>query len=110
MTDDDGTGVGPVKLFEERTECGFLPRCASVLGIALCVESTFVTDADRVAVVVFDMSSHHRFWATFLDAAITSDDVVIADAVGVATGPMPRIDLGCAAGLGGLDCAAMYYE
>lgn len=57
--------------------------------------------------MVFDMSADHRFGATFLDAAITADDVVVADAVGVAPCPMPRINLGCAAGLVGLDGRAV---
>lgn len=110
MTDDEGAGIGFVELFEQGSESGTLLWCASVLWITLCVETTFIADADGVAVVVFDMSSDHGLWATFLYAAITSDDVVIADAVRVASGSVPLVNLCCAAGLVGLDCAAVNYE
>ena len=107
MTDDEGAWVGLVKLFKQGSEGSMLLGGACVLGITFCVESTFIADADGVAVVVFDVSTHHRLGATFLDATITSDDVVIADAVGVAPGSMPFVDLGCAAGLVGLDGRAV---
>ena len=107
MTDDEGTRVGPVKLFEERTEGGTLLGCASVLRIAFRVESTFVTDADGVAVVVFDVGTDHGLWATKFYAAITTDDVMISDAVGIASGAMPLVNLFGAGGLVRLDGRAM---
>lgn len=57
--------------------------------------------------MVFDVSSYHGLWATKFYAAITTDDIVIADAVGIAPCPMPRINLCCAAGLVGLDGRAV---
>lgn len=57
--------------------------------------------------MVFDMSSDHGLWATFLDAAITSDDVVIPNAVRIASGSVPFVDLLGAACLFGLDSRAV---
>lgn len=57
--------------------------------------------------MVFDVSSHHGFRATTFDAAIATDDVVVADAIWVATGTMPFVNLLGAAGLVGLDSRAV---
>lgn len=59
--------------------------------------------------MVLDMGSDQGFGAARFDAAITPDDVVIADAVGIATGAMPFVDLGCATGLVRLDGRAVDY-
>lgn len=57
--------------------------------------------------MVFDVGSHHGLGATMFDAAVTTDDVVVADAVKIATGTMPFVNLLGAAGLVGLDGRAV---
>lgn len=82
-------------------------RCASVFGIAFCVESSFVADADGVAVVVFYMCSDHVLRSARFDATVSADDVVIADAIGITSCSVPLVNLLSRAGLVGLDCAAV---
>ena len=82
-------------------------RSSGVLWFAFCVESSFVTDADGVAVVVFDMCSDHGFRSARFDATVSADDVVIADAVRIASCSVPLVNLLSRAGLVGFDCAAM---
>lgn len=57
--------------------------------------------------MVFDVGSDHGFGTTFLDTTITTDDVMVADAVRVATCAMPFVNLLGTAGLVGLDSRAM---
>ena len=57
--------------------------------------------------MVFDVCSHHGLRATTFYAAITTDDVVVADAIRIASGAMPFVNLLGAAGLVGLDGRAV---
>ena len=54
---------------------------ASVGRTAFLVETTFVTDADRVGIVVAGMSSNHLLWTTEVELAVASDVEVVATAL-----------------------------
>ena len=46
------------------------------------VESALIADANRVAVVVQAVSTHHVLWATWFNLSVTTDNVVVAYAEG----------------------------
>lgn len=82
-----------MEFFEKGAESGTLLWCTGVLRVALLVKSSFIADADGVSVMVFDVGSYHGLWSTFLNTAITTYYIMIADAVRIATGAMPFVDL-----------------
>ncbi len=66
---------------EEGTYGGFLFRCSGILGFLIIGgHASDVTDADGVLVVVQTVSTDLFLWTSFVDAAVTVDDVVITDA------------------------------
>ena len=52
VTDDEGVGVAPVKVFQEPAHHSLLLRCPCVGGLTADVEAALVAHTDGVAVVV----------------------------------------------------------
>ena len=66
--------------------------------MAHSVEATDIADTDAVLVVTYAVSSRQCDRASFVDATIEVDDVVVADAV-EATGTVPPVDVGYGEGM-----------
>ena len=80
------------KCLNESPERIFLCRSAGVLRPTSGVESPNVADADGVGIVALAVGSDHFEWATGVDAAVTIDDVVVANHL-EAPLPMPAVDV-----------------
>ena len=91
---DHGTGVAPVKIFEQRAEGSLLFSRARVGGLTADVEPAFVADAYRVGVVVQAVGPDHVLRTARFYLSVTTDHVVVADAEVEASLAMPRIYLG----------------
>lgn len=81
------------QVIDEFTKCLFLLRGAGVLRAALGAEPPDVADADGVGIVTLAVSSDHFEWATGVDAAVTIDDIVVANHL-EAPGLVPAVDVG----------------
>ena len=80
MTDDQGTGVTLVEIFEQLPHRRLLRCRTRVVGLTADIESPFVADADRMGIVVQTVGTYHPFWSTGLNLSVTTDHVVVADA------------------------------
>ena len=107
VTYDEGARVGAAELLEECAEGCTLFRCAGVGRFAADVETSLIADADAVAVVVPAVRTDEVFRATGFDGTVTPYDVVVADAVAIASRPVPLVYLCRAARLVGLHRRAM---
>ena len=81
MAYDEGLGELLVELAYQFTQCLFLLRCAGVSSLSLFIKSTFVADADAMAVVQIAVGTHLRDVTTFLDGAVAPYDIVVANAL-----------------------------
>ena len=79
MTTDDGFGEFAMEIKKEADEGGTLLEGASVLGLAVGIETAFITDADGAAVEGATVSAHLIKAAVLSDRAILADVVVITD-------------------------------
>ena len=95
VTDDHGVGVTPVQVFQQLSHRSLLLRCPRVGGLTADVQTTLVTYADGVAVVVQTVGANHPFRTSWLYLSVTTDDVVVADTELEASLAMPRVYLGC---------------
>ena len=77
----------------ESSEGIFLLRGAGVLRPTSGVESPNVADADGVGIVAFAVGSDYFEWATGVDAAVTIDDIVVANHL-EAPLPVPAVYVG----------------
>ena len=57
----------------------FLCLSSCVGRIAFGIQTTLVTDADTVGIVVFGMGTNHLFGATGVDSAVFGYIIVVAD-------------------------------
>ena len=57
VTEDPSIGVRGLQAAQQPEQGAFLPRSAGVGGIAVLVEASFVTDAERMAVVAYGMGT-----------------------------------------------------
>ena len=90
---DEGARVGLLEFDEEGTQSGFLFGGTSVLGfLAVGSHSSDVADANGVFVVVQTVGTDLFLWASFVDAAVAVDDVVIADSFPT-SGFVPAVDV-----------------
>ena len=108
MSDDQGTGVTLVEIFEQQSHRRFLLSRARVGGLTADVESPFVADADRMGRVVQTVGADHPFRPTGLDRSVTTNHVVVADAkLIMAVFAVPGIDLSSRRCLVGPYCRTM---
>ena len=98
MTHDEGAGVGMFEFDEEGTHRGFLLGCSGIGCFAVGIKATFVADADAVLIVVKTMGSYHGHGTALFDGSISTDDVMVADAL-PSTLLVPLVNLRCAGGL-----------
>ena len=95
VTDYQGVGVAPVKVFQEPAEGCLLRLGARVVGLTADVQTTLVAYAYRVFVVVLAfymaVGANHPFRSAGLNLSVTTDDVMVADAELEASVSMPRI-------------------
>ena len=99
MPDYHGAGVAPVQLFEQPAHSLLLCLSPRVGGLTADVQTTLVTNAYRVLVVVLAVGARHPFWSSQLYCSVTTDDVVVADAELKAPLSVPRVYLCCRTGL-----------
>ena len=78
MTEDLSIGVRGLQLFQQFQQGAFLPRGTGVGGIAVLVEASFVTDAERVLVVAYGVGAHQLLVARLVGTTVAGDVVVIA--------------------------------
>lgn len=94
MAEDCGAGELGLELVQEGEECVLLRLRPCVLrGLAVLGEPADVADADGMGVAVLAVCADFGEWSALVDAAVTVDDVVIADAL-EATGTVPAVDVG----------------
>ena len=79
MTSDDGVGKLAMEVEEEVDDGSTLLEGASVLGLAVGIETAFVADADGAAVEGAAVSAYFVQAAVLGDGAILADVEVIAD-------------------------------
>ena len=106
VTNNQCFGVRLVQAFEQGSHRGSLLRRPCVGGMASRIEASLVADAYRVAVMPLAVCADDCLAATWLYAPVTTDDVVVADAL-PATGFVPLVYLLCGTGLRGLHGTAM---
>ena len=78
MAEDAGIGGGILQATEQAQQGAFLAGRAGVGGIAVLVEASFVTDAERVLVVAYGVSAHQLLVARLVGPTVAGDVVVIA--------------------------------
>ena len=81
VTDNHGAGIALVQLFEQRAHGSLLFSRSRVGGLTADVQPTLVADADRVGVVVHAVSADLPFRTPQLYRSVTTDDVVVTDAL-----------------------------
>ena len=78
MAEDAGIGVGLLQATEQAQQGAFLLGRAGVGGIAVFVQTAFITDAERVLVVAYGVGAHQLFVARLVGPAVAGDVVVVA--------------------------------
>ncbi len=81
VTDNHGAGVALVQLFEQRAHGCLLFSRSCIGGLSADVQSALVADAYRVGVVVHAVSADLPFRTAQLYRSVTTDDVVVTDAL-----------------------------
>ena len=81
MPDYHGTGVASVQVFEQLSHGSLLFSRSCISGLTADVEPALVADAYRVGVVVHAVGADHPFRTAILNFSVTTDDVVVADAL-----------------------------
>ncbi len=78
MAEDAGIGVGLLQATEQAQQDAFLAGRAGVGGVAVFVEATFITDAERVLIVAYGVGAHQLFVARLVGPAVAGDVVMVA--------------------------------
>ena len=81
VTYDAGAGVTPVQVFKEPSHGSLLLRCPCVDFFATGIQTALIAYADAVLVVVHAVGADHPFRPSWFYASVTTDDVVVADAL-----------------------------
>lgn len=89
---DESLRICRMKLLQQPAKRRFLRRGSGVGGSALGIEASDVTHAERMLIMTFAMSAHHRLWAARLHTSIKVDNIVITNHF-PAPCPMPAIDV-----------------
>ena len=92
MPHEEGTGVGGVEAAEQRPQGGLLSLGASVGGLTSDVEPSLIADTDGVGIVVAAVGTGHGLGAARLYRPVTTNNVVVTDALPTLC-PVPGIDL-----------------
>ena len=79
MTKDPGIGVIGLQSTKQGDKRLLLGRSASVRFLALGIETSLVTNTNRVGVVATGMGSNHILGAALVEFAILGDVVMVAD-------------------------------
>ena len=78
-------GVTPMEVFEQLSHGSLLRLGSRVGGLTADVVAALIANTDRVLVVVLafyvTVRTNHRFRTSRLNLSVTTDDVVVADAV-----------------------------
>lgn len=92
MSQDNRRGVLLAQLGKQLSQCHFLLWRTSVTGFAVCVQSSFIADADAVGIVSYAVGSCRFFCSSFLHGSVATDDIVITYH---ASSPltMPKVDV-----------------
>lgn len=85
MGHDQGLGISPVELFQQRPQGDTLRFGSCVCWQAVGGQPANVTDTDRVAVMVLAMRANHFLRPSGFDGPVCRNDVVVA-----ATDPAKR--------------------
>ena len=78
VAEDAGIGMGLLQATEQAQQGAFLAGRAGVGGIAVLVEASFVTDAERVLVVAYGVGAHQLLVARLVGPTVAGDVVVVA--------------------------------
>ena len=78
MTEDLGVGMFFLQAAQQAEQGAFLLRGASVGGVAMLVQSTFVANTEGVAVVAYGVGADKLFVTRLVGLAVAGDVVVIA--------------------------------
>ena len=85
VTQDYGFGITPVQFLKQSSHGSLLCLSARVGGLTADVQTTLVAYAYRVFVVVLSchmaVGADHPFRPSWFYASVTTDDVVVADAL-----------------------------
>ena len=81
VTDDHSAGVTPMEVFQQLSQGSLLFCRSCVGGLTADVEPALVADAYRVGVVVHAVGANLPFRTAWLYLSVTTDDVVVADAL-----------------------------
>jgi len=106
MTSDGGRWELSLELLEYNQKTYLLCLSPCVCGLAIGIETTFITYADAMCVVSFAMSTNLTELATCLYRPVASHNIVVSNAV-PSQFPVPSINLLCRTCLVGLDGRAM---
>ena len=71
--------IGEAEALQKRIQSLILGWSTRIGWLAVLVETSFVTDADAVGIVVTGMSAYLVLWTTWIEHAILRDVVVVAD-------------------------------
>jgi len=77
MAEDAGIWMGLLQATQQLQQGNLLLGRASVGGITVFVETSFVADAERVLVVAYGVGAHQLFVARLVGPAIAGDVVVV---------------------------------
>ena len=78
MTKDFGIGVIGLQSSKQGDEGMLLGRGTGVAGFTTGIETSLITNANRVGVVATGMGSNHIFGAALVEFAILGDVVMVA--------------------------------
>ena len=81
VTDDHSAGVTPMEVYEQLSQGSLLFSRSRVGGLTADVQSALVANAYRVGVVVHAVGANLTFRTAWLYLSVTTDDVVVADAL-----------------------------
>ena len=91
VAEDLSIGIIELEGAEQSDEGGTLGRSTGVCSTTFLVETSLVTDTNRVGIVVAGMGADHLLRAALMKLAVTSDVVVVAAAV-PAFGPVHLVE------------------
>ena len=89
VTEDLGIGIIDLQAAEQGDERMLLSRSAGIVGLAVGIEASLVTDADGVGIVATGMGTNHFLGTALVDLSVLGDVIMVAgclEASGLVTG------------------------